>query len=237
MVLMTDLQVSPRTVQAETVDKLRSAILTGRFKPGARLAEAMLCKLMNVSRTSIREALRRLEGEKLVVIVPNKGPSVADIRWEDAQSIYDLRALLEGEAVSRFATYAGAAEIREMQVALRAFNAAVRDNNAGLRVASTNDFYNVIFRGCDNPIIGEVLQGLNARVNYLRFQSMAQPGRSKFSAVELRRILEAIEDNNPAAARRAAVEHVKSASAAAQAFYEMEAATQAKGRKRVAQMV
>lgn len=234
VILMTDLRVLPRTVQAETVDKLRRAILTGHFKPGTRLAEAMLCKLMNVSRTSIREALRRLEGEKLVVIVPNKGPAVAEIQWEDAQAIYDLRALLEGEAAARFAMRASPSDIQKLKIALRAFNAAVRTNDALGRIASTNDFYDVILRGCANPVIGEVLQGLTARINFLRFQSMAQPGRSKFSAVELRKILQAIEDKNASAAREAAVEHVKSASAAARKYYENELDGQAVGRRKSA---
>ena len=216
---MDDLKVVPRTVQSETVDKLRNAILLGQFKPGARLAEAMLCDLMSVSRTSIREALRRLEGEKLVIIVPNKGPSVVKIEWEDAKAIYEVRALLEGEAAARFAARVKSADIQAMQRALRSFGTAVSDDDAAGRVTTTNEFYQIILRGCGNPVIGEVLQSLNARINFLRFQSMARPGRSKHSAVELKKILSALEDRNAAAARKAAIEHVNAACAAVETFY------------------
>ena len=218
--LKSQLTVAPRTVQSETVDKLRNAILMGQFKPGARLAEAMLCDAMNVSRTSIREALRRLEGEKLIVIVPNKGPSVAKIRWEDVKAIYETRALLEGEIAYRAATEATPEDIREMRRALRAFNSAIVKDDAAARVATTSEFYDVMLKRCGNHIIGEILQSLNARINFLRFQSMSQPGRSKHSAVELKTILDALESGNATAAREAAVEHVKLACAAVRALYE-----------------
>ncbi|MGE3625836.1 MAG: GntR family transcriptional regulator, partial [Hyphomicrobiales bacterium] len=93
-----DLTISPQTVQSQVVSKLRDAILSGHFQPGERLVESALCEMANVSRSSIREALRRLEAEKLIVIVPNKGPSVANITWEEAEDIYQVRALLEGGA-------------------------------------------------------------------------------------------------------------------------------------------
>ena len=217
-----DLKVVPRTVQSETVDKLRNAILIGQFKPGTRLAESMLCELMSVSRTSIREALRRLEGEKLVTIIPNKGPSVARIEWDDAKAIYEVRALLEGEAAARFASRVTPADIQAMRRALRAFNAATAEDDAIGRVTATDDFYQIILRGCANSTIGEVLQNLNVRINFLRFQSMARPGRSKHSAIELRRIFTAIEKGDAAAARHAAVEHVKSACDAIKVFYHNE---------------
>jgi DNA-binding GntR family transcriptional regulator len=210
-----DLKIVPRTVQSETVDKLRYAILTGRFKPGARLAEAMLCNLLNVSRTSIRESLRRLEGEKLIVIVPNKGPSVARITWAEAAGIYEVRALLEGEATARFAQVVKPDQIKTMRSAIRSFARAVADNDALGRISTTNEFYDVILGGCENPVIADILQGLRARINFLRFQSMGRPGRTKHSVAELKAILRAIERGDPAAARKAAIKHVTSASVAA----------------------
>ena len=83
-----DLRVSPRTVQQETVEKLRVAILAGMFQPGARLVEAELCKMLGISRPSVREALRSLEAQRLVAIVPNRGPQIPIITWEEAEQIY-----------------------------------------------------------------------------------------------------------------------------------------------------
>jgi GntR family transcriptional regulator, trigonelline degradation regulator len=76
-----DLQVSPRTVQQETVQKLGAAILTGMFQPGDRLVEAELCKMLGVSLPSVREALRSLEAERIISIVPNRGPQIPIMSW------------------------------------------------------------------------------------------------------------------------------------------------------------
>jgi DNA-binding GntR family transcriptional regulator len=180
----------------------------------------MLCKVMSVSRTSIREALRRLEGEKLVLIIPNRGPSVAEISWSEAEGIYKVRALLEAEAVRLFSTRATGAEIRLMQNALSTFGGAVTKNDAIGRIAATNAFYDVVFQGCGNSIIGEILEGLMARINLLRSQSMSRAGRSKFSVTELRKILRAIESGNSKAAKEAAIQHIKSACAAAHEVFD-----------------
>src|SRR5438067_1583646 len=69
--------LAPQTlVRDEAFDRLRDAIITGHFPPGARLVERELCEAMGVSRTSIREVLRRLEAEKLVRVEPRRGPEV-----------------------------------------------------------------------------------------------------------------------------------------------------------------
>ena len=210
-----DLRVTPLTVQRQTVVKLRDAILSGHFKPGERLVEAGLCAMMNVSRTSIREALRRIEAEKLIVIVPNKGPSVAEITWEEAEEIYHVRAMLEAEAAALFARRATAADVKKMRKALAVFTKATERNDALGRLEGTSQFYEVMLAGCGNRIIRELLAGLVARVNFLRARSMSRPGRARHSVTELRRILAAVEKRDAAAAGAAAVEHVVAACAAA----------------------
>lgn len=224
--VIVNLKVEPQTVQIQTVNKLREAILSGYFKPGQRLVEIELCELMQVSRTSIREALRRLEAEKLITIVPNRGPSVAEITWEQAKEIYHVRAILEGEAAALFAERATSEQKREMSRALTAFVQADEADDAIGRLTSTGRFYDVMLRGCGNSIICELLQGLVARINFLRARSMSRPGRAKYSATEMRRILKAIEKKDASDARAAAVEHVRAACAAAEAVFEPRGAAQ-----------
>src|SRR5262245_62895943 len=124
------MKVLPITVTGQAVLKLRAAILNGVFKPGERLLEQNLCEWMGVSRTSVREALRRLEAEKLITIVPNRGPSVSEIGWVEAQQIYDVRAVLEAEAAALFARRATAPQLRALASAMAEFETAVRANNA-----------------------------------------------------------------------------------------------------------
>lgn len=214
-----DLKVLPVTVQAQTVTKLRDAILSGMFQPGERLVESDLCQRMGVSRTSIREALRRLEAERLVTIIPNRGPSVTEITWESAREIYEVRALLEGQAAAAFAERASAAELDEMRRALADFEAAVAQNDSLKRLTTTERFYKVILDGCGNRVIAELLEGLIARITFLRARSMSRPGRSKLSAAEMRRMLRAIESGKPRAAQKAATDHVKAAAAVAREVF------------------
>src|SRR3954447_2534975 len=90
------------TVRSMVAQKLREAIMSGTFKPGQRLIERELCELAGVSRPSIREALRLLEADGLVTIIPNRGVVVSKISFEEAEQIYAARALLEGYVVREF---------------------------------------------------------------------------------------------------------------------------------------
>ncbi|WP_374636915.1 GntR family transcriptional regulator, partial [Paracoccus sp. (in: a-proteobacteria)] len=97
---MTDLGLSrieqqPTTLRDVVLDRLRDAIIGGIFKPGDRLVERVLCEQLGVSRTVVRETLRYLDAEGLVEHIPNKGPIVARMTWDDARQIYDIRRKLE----------------------------------------------------------------------------------------------------------------------------------------------
>ncbi len=213
----TDPVVAP--VRSHVVVNLREAILTGQFAPGERLVEPDLCRLLGVSRPSLREALRQLEAERLVVITPFKGPSVAKIGWVEAQQIYEVRALLEGQAAYLFAGCATRPQIAEMERALRQFEEAVREDDAASRLSHTDAFYNVMIEGCGNAVVADLLTGLHARISFLRAKSMSRQGRSKESVRELRQILKAVTAGNAAAARDATIEHVRRAAEAAHASF------------------
>jgi GntR family transcriptional regulator, trigonelline degradation regulator len=206
-------------VRSQTVGNLRSAILAGRFAAGARLVEAELCRLLGVSRPSVREALRQLEAERLVVITPFKGPAVAKIDWPEAEQIYEVRALLEGQAAYLFATRASKEQVAVMRSALKHFEDAVRKNDAEGRLLHTDEFYNVMLKGSGNVVIGDLLTGLHARINLLRARSMSQQGRSSESTRELRRIVSAIAAGDAETARAACIEHVRRAADAAKASF------------------
>lgn len=215
-----DLKVSPVSVQQQAANKLRAAILAGVFQPGERLVESDLCERLGVSRPSVREALRSLEAEKLVAIVPNRGPLVPLITWEQAKEIYQVRVLLEGEAAAAFAQRATPESIRRMQDALADFVKADKADDAVERVNATSRFYEEILNGCGNSVIRDILNGLLARITFLRSRSMSAPGRAKHSAQEMKAILQAIQKRDPDAARKAAVKHIERASFAAQATFE-----------------
>jgi DNA-binding GntR family transcriptional regulator len=219
-----DLRVFPMTVQTQAADKLREAIVSGHFAPGQRLVETELSRLLGISRSSVREALRRLEGERLVASTPNRGPSVVALGWAEAEQIYAVRELLEGEAASLAALKADPTQHAAMRAALAAFEAAVAADDAAARISTTARFYDLLLAACGNAVIEEVLRGLNARISLLRSRSMSLAGRSAESAREMWAILEAVLAGDPAGARAAAAAHIRAACAAARRAMERPAA-------------
>lgn len=220
-----DLQILPKTVQQQTVERLRTAILEGVFKPGERLVEAEVAPLLGISRPSLREALRSLEGERLVTIIPNRGPHVSVVTWEEAEQIYQVRMLLEGEAAALSATRAKPEHFSRMRKALDDFCiASLASDRRGL-VTATTTFYGILLESCGNQILEELQKGLLARINFLRNQSMSRPSRSAESLREMTAIHDAITQHDAGAARQAAIRHVECASIAAKAAYEGDATT------------
>ena len=219
-----EFRVAIKTVQQQAAEKLRNAILAGLFKPGDRLVEADLCARLGVSRPSVREALRSLESEGLVIIVPNRGPQIPVLTWEQAEEIYQVRALLEGEAAALCARRGSRPQIEAMRVALAAFAKAARQDDGSRRLSATADFYGFMLQGAGNSLIEDLLRRLMARINFLRAQSMSRAGRDKFSLREMRAIYQAITKGDSKAARKAAEVHVRSAASVAQAIFEGNAA-------------
>jgi DNA-binding GntR family transcriptional regulator len=94
-------QANPRTLSQSVIEIIRNAILEGRLKPGTELVEGNLAKEINVSRTPLREALKRLAEEGLVVSIPYRGTYVATLSARQTEEVYSLRGVLEEFAVRR----------------------------------------------------------------------------------------------------------------------------------------
>ncbi len=196
-------------VRTQVLHNIRQAILTRRFTPGQRLIERELCELTGVSRTPVREALRQLESEGLVEMVPNRGPVVAAITRDEAAEIYDARAALESLAARRFAERANDAEIEQLASRLAAIEDAVREGRLTEMVARKDDFYRVLLSGARNRVIRQMLDSLQARIAYLRATSLARPGRSEQTVAEVTEIVAAIKRRDATAAARLSREHVE----------------------------
>ncbi len=210
----------PTLVRQLAADTLRKAIITGALSPGERLVESSLSKRMGVSRPSIREALSQLAAEKIITMTPNRGPAVATIKWAEAESIYEVRALLEAEAAARAAKLASSDDIARMRKFLRDFELALPAYDVSLLVASTAEFYAVMLGACGNSIITEIIDGLTARISFLRAKSMSLHGRANHSLLELKAILDAIEARDAKGAHRACALHVQTAMTAARAVFD-----------------
>lgn len=215
----TPRRASPKTLVEEVATKLRQAIFTGELKPGHRLIESELCASLGVSRAALREAIRVLQAEKLCETTPHRGAHVPILSWDDAEEIYHVRAMLEGEAAALAAVYRTPDNIDALKRALSRFGEAVHLHDPYQRIEATSQFYTELLRSSRNKVIAEMLFGLLARVNFLRARSMSRSGRAWLSYLEMTAIFEAIEASRPEAAREAAVRHVINARDTAKLTY------------------
>jgi DNA-binding GntR family transcriptional regulator len=204
------LQVS--LLREQVTDLLREAIVGLRLKPGQRLVERELVEWTGVSRATIRESIRQLAAEGLVTSVPQKGAVVAAPTPQEAQELYEIRAMLEGLAGRQFAERASAAQVRKLRQSFEALRrVAAESAGTSAMLQAKRKLYDVLFDGAANSTIQDVLNGLQARITVLRAASMSQPGRPAAMVEEIRVIVTAIEARDPAAAERACAEHVRSA--------------------------
>ena len=202
-------------VRQQTLDLLRKSILSGEFKPGERLTESKLCKLTNVSRTSIREALRALEQEDLIEMIPNKGPIVACLTAAQAEDIYQVRELLEPLACRLFSERATANEMSKLGEAMNLIETAAQSGDIKNLIEENARFYDILLRGCRNKVVSKLIRSLLARIIVLRFTTLSQPGRPLQSVDEMKSIVAFIQNRDGDGAWKSCVDHILRAKAVA----------------------
>jgi DNA-binding GntR family transcriptional regulator len=199
-------------VRDQVADRLREAIVGLEMKPGQLLVERELCEATTASRASVREALRRLESEGLVVSERGKGTRVAVVSAEEAVHIYEVRAVLEGLAGRLFAERATDEQLAELERAVTEIERVVDDPPKML--LGKVRFYEALFAGTSNPELREMLDRIHRRVTLMRASSLSVPGRPAQSVREMRKILEAAMRRDGDATAELCAAHVRAASAA-----------------------
>jgi DNA-binding GntR family transcriptional regulator len=193
---------------------MREAILDLRFEPGERLVERNLCAQLGVSRTVVREVLRFLEAEGLVEATLN-GPVVARIKPEEAEQIYEIRAVLEGMAAGACAKLITPEDLLELGRAMNDLTLARDAADPQLSLKATNRFYQRVFAVSQKSVAWNVVEGLNVRINALRSMTIRTPERQAIAVAEMQRIYDAIARHDAEAARAAAIDHVEAAAGTA----------------------
>jgi GntR family transcriptional regulator, trigonelline degradation regulator len=210
---------SAAPLRRQVLDELRQSIIAGRLGPGARLFERELISMMGVSRTVIREALRQLESEGLILIIPNKGPVVRELTLAEGKDLYSIRAVLEGLAARLFVENADDAQVEKLEQALEATARAYKKDDPELILETKNRFYDVLFEGAGSEALSSMIGTLHLRIWRWRALGLSHPqrssGRSKESIEGLRAMLAAIKKRNPSLAERIIRDEVTRAAAEA----------------------
>lgn len=203
-------------LRAQVLDALRDDVVEGHLRPGERLREAMLCERYGVSRTVVREALRQLESERLITMLPNRGPIVTVLEQHEIEALYEVRRELEGLAGELFARRCS----DELAHALIEHYAEMGERylrgTVTTRERSKRQFYAILLEGAGNPVLAETLSSIHQRVAIFRHVAFIDDDRVATSMRELARVVDAAAvRREPGDARRACEEHIRVAGALA----------------------
>jgi DNA-binding GntR family transcriptional regulator len=200
-----------KTIRELLFKHLRALIISGRFETGQKLVEEELADQFKVSRTPVREALRKLEIEGLVQYQPRRGVIVTGFSREDVDEIYATRAVLEGLAARLAAEHATDAELAELGRCLERMN---RSSDAGdfQRTARIHTrFDDLLYRIGHNRRLYGILSQFSEYIEHCQLVSMERPGRAAEIRAEHEAMYAAITARDPDAAERAARLHVTNA--------------------------
>ena len=195
----------------QVTDHIRSQIVSGDFEPGARLIERELAEQLGVSRVPVREALRRLESEGFVTVVPRRGVVVRPLTRDDLEDLFDVREALEVQAV-RLATRRGSAEeLAELERAVAEGVEALALGDQPRIEASNKAFHDIVVQMAHNELLTGLLEPLQGRLSWLLRQNadpalLCREHEQMYAAIAARRV---------APAGRLAAQHVHTSRALA----------------------
>jgi len=172
---------------------LDGAILTGKVKPRERLVEADLAERLKMSRTPIREALRRLEERGMVRILPRRGAVVLDLSPSDVENIYAVRVQLEVSAARLAAQRICRDRLSKVAGMERAHARLAGGRDVRALMLANDRFHDAIYAAAENPCLLELIQQLRWQVHVVRFNAWALPERIVRSLGEHSRMMQALE--------------------------------------------
>lgn len=188
---------------------LRNAIITGELEPGERLMEIQLAEKMGVSRTPIREAMRKLELEGLIVMVPRKGAQVAEFTEKDIQDVLEIRAALEALAARLACQRMDERDFLKMQLAITEYSYAAKTKNVDEMMKQDVEFHDIICHATGNDKLIQMFTNLKEQVE--RYRVAYLKNTNKYSKVENEHleILEALRNHDGHKAADLAIAHIQ----------------------------
>ena len=187
---------------------LRQAILKGELEPGERLMEIQLAERLGVSRTPIREAIRKLELEGLVLMIPRKGAEVARISESNLRDVLEVRRSLEELAIDLACQRMTPEELNELQMTQDLFAHAIREGDA-MQIAQTDERYHeIIYNSTKNAKLVQILNNLREQMYRYRLEYIKDEDKRQILLIEHEHILKALNLRHVQEAKQAIREHI-----------------------------
>ena len=187
---------------------LRQAILKGELKPGERLMEIQLANKLGVSRTPIREAIRKLELEGLVLMIPRKGAEVAEITEKSLRDVLEVRKALEELAVQLACDKITEEEILQLKRTAKEFEEALKADDVTKFAQADVKFHDVIYKATDNLRLIQLLNNLQEQMYRYRVEYLKRRDFHQKLLQEHQIIIEMIEKRDKAGASERISRHI-----------------------------
>ena len=205
---------------------LRQAILKGELKPGERLMEIQLAQKLGVSRTPVREAIRKLELEGLVLMIPRKGAEVARISEKSMRDVLEVRRSLEELAIELACERMTEEDFKELDLAQNAFKKAVAGGTA-MEIAETDEAYHdIIYNSTGNTRLVQILNNLREQIYRYRVEYIKNPDNYPVLIAEHNAIAEGLKNRDKEAATLAMHKHVKNQAVAVKSVIQCQDETE-----------
>lgn len=187
---------------------LRKAILTGELKPGERLMEIHLANRLGVSRTPIREAIRKLELEGLVIMIPRRGAEVAQITEKSLKDVLEVRRALDALCVELACDRINAEETDQLREACEEFERVTETEDATSIAKADVEFHDIIVHATGNQRLIQLINNLSEQMYRYRFEYIKDEERHDNLIKEHRMIYESIVKRDKKSAAEAAKIHI-----------------------------
>ncbi|PRR73617.1 GntR family transcriptional regulator [Neomoorella humiferrea] len=196
-------------VRQEAYNALREAILTGRLEPGTRLVERKIAKQLGVSRTPVREAIRKLELEGLVEHLPRRGVVVARMSVREAWEVYSIRAVLEGLAARLAAERINPMQLKKLNELVSAMEKACDEEDYVKLQELHLEFNSIICKAAESPRLHQMIDNLVDYIVGFTKIGYSVPGRTRAATREHRELLEALMNGDGEKAEKIARQHIE----------------------------
>ena len=187
---------------------LRKAILTGKLKPGERLMEVHLASRLGVSRTPIREAIRKLELEGLVIMIPRRGAEVAQITEKSLKDVLEVRRALDALSVELACDRITEEEIRSLKDACDEFENAVKGKEVSVIAKADVALHDIIVQAAGNQRLQQLVNNLAEQMYRYRFVYIKDESQHEKLIAEHKEIYESIANRDKERASKAAKIHI-----------------------------
>lgn len=196
---------------------IKAKILNMEYKPGSPISETTIARELKVSRIPVREAIKRLESEGLIVALPSRRKQVFLLTIDDVRKIFDIKKSLEG-SIAKWAAERGTEEdfaklkeiIEDMGEIAENQITDIEDGNFKRWLQKDNDFHNLLFKMANNDRAENIIKNLNAQWHRLRLGILAIEGRIKISTNEHKEIADAILNRDSQMAEELMRNHLES---------------------------